>query len=239
MKRLFFGMKIDNFTKLLIALFFFVLLSIILKAQPAMERYQTCVLFENDWYEGKDSAKKELDNRQKFLDHIYSLDKRKYKKVHRMFGDRSKANQLINLIQKASAESKIPVNVIFSQLIIESAWMSSKLYKKGHNGFCIKYYKRKSVPQYIKRKGRKPMNIHDDDPNDLFWTYDEFITSLSHYTWFVNQNHYTKHINDRYNFWEWTNALRKGGYATKKTYQRNMIRLNRKYKLHLLNVKWD
>ena len=59
-------MKIDNFTKLLIALFFFVLLSIILKAQPAMERYQTCVLFVNDWYEGKDSAKKELDNRQKF-----------------------------------------------------------------------------------------------------------------------------------------------------------------------------
>ena len=117
--------------------------------------------------------------------------------------------------------------------------MSSKLYKKGHNGFCIKYYKRKSVPQYIKRKGRKPMNIHDDDPDDLFWTYDEFVTSLDHYTWFVNQNHYTKHINDRYNFWEWTNALRKGGYATKKSYQRNMIRLNKKYKLHLLNVKWD
>ena len=239
--------NLQNWQKLEVSVIVFVLALIFLnlvtmceaRGQPAMERYQSCVLFENDWYEGKTAAQKEISNREQFLDHIYALNKNKYKAVHRMFGSRDEANQLINLIQRISAEHRIPVSVIFSQLIIESAWMNSKLFRKGNNGFCIKYYKSKPVPAYIKKASGRPMNIHDDNADDLFWTYDNFITSLSHYGWFVNRDHYQKHIDDRYNFWEWTNALRKGGYATNKDYQRKMIKLNRKYKLYLLNINWD
>jgi uncharacterized FlgJ-related protein len=159
----------------------------------------------------------------------------------------------------------IPASITISQGMIESAYGNSRLTNNGHNHFGIKYYGIDKIPEGLKKHVVGYSVYHDDCKHKHYWAqtntkeltvvqtgtdgmkmlcpkpdrfvkYDSPWASFRHHSYILMKQRYTKYKPKTYNEWAWALKWDKGGYATKKTYHKELIGMIKKLKLYKLDV---
>lgn len=130
----------------------------------------------------------------------------------------------------AQAEQKkygIPASITLAQGILESGVGKSKLASKHNNHFGIKCW----------CKGRKHdcVPMADDSPNDRFKRYPSAWESYRHHSKFVSKM--PLKVSRGANYKKWAKALKRAGYATKRTYAEDLIAVIERYDLDRFDVQ--
>ena len=125
----------------------------------------------------------------------------------------------------AQAEQKkfgIPASITLAQGILESGVGKSRLAVNHNNHFGIKCW--------CKGKKMDCIRMADDRPDDRFKRYSSAWESFRHHSIFVTKMRIS--VTKGANYKQWAKALKKAGYATKKTYAEDLIRIVQRYNLH-------
>jgi len=129
----------------------------------------------------------------------------------------------------AQAEQRkfgIPASVTLAQGLLESNRGKSFLASKHNNHFGIKCW--------CRGKHRDCINVADDSPTDRFKKYTTAWESYRHHSEFV-VNMPLK-VSRKSSYKEWARALKKAGYATKRSYAQDLIDIIERYELHRYDV---
>lgn len=114
-------------------------------------------------------------------------------------------------------------SVILAQMCVETGWGSGSLFNKSNSLFNIK-----CIEHTPKTQGNDHcVNHHDDDKDDMFFRYEDKEFSVNHYVeWMRSRKHHTamkkKKLND---YFTQTQSLQRTGYATSKTYAKDLQRV--------------
>lgn len=138
---------------------------------------------------------------------------------------------------------KFPASVKLAQAMIETGYGSSELARYHKNHFGIKYFKSRvhKIKQWDELVDLNNLaTITDDKPNEKFLAFHGTWHTYRYHSLFVagEGSHYLKYVPENADYKDWCAALRKGGYATAQTYERDLIRIietNGLYKLD--NIK--
>lgn len=126
--------------------------------------------------------------------------------------------------------SGIPASITMAQGILESGDGNSELARKSNNHFGIKCKG--------SWKGKK-VYYDDDEKNECFRKYKTVEESYLDHTNFLMENQrYSSLFNLKTTDYKgWARGLKKAGYATAKTYDKRLIEIIEKNKLHRLDKK--
>jgi len=116
----------------------------------------------------------------------------------------------------------IPASITLAQGILESGVGRSKLASKHNNHFGIKCW--------CKGRQHDCVPMADDSPNDRFKRYPSAWQSYRHHSQFVSKM--PLKVSRGANYKQWAKALKRAGYATKRTYAEDLIAVIEKYELH-------
>lgn len=137
----------------------------------------------------------------------------------------------------------IPASLKLAQAMLESGYGSSKLAVNQNNHFGLKYWK----PNYPKRiktwdnlvDMSKVVTMNDDHPNDKFVGFKGVWHSYRYHSYFLagDGSPYVKRLPNKENltYKDWCSALKagqRGGYATSKSYTRNILKIIEDNKLY-------
>ena len=125
----------------------------------------------------------------------------------------------------AKAEQKkfgIPASITLAQGILESGTGKSILASEHNNHFGIKCW--------CKGKRKDCVRMEDDAPTDRFKRYNTAWESFRHHSVFVTKMRIS--VTKKSDYKAWAKALKAAGYATKKTYAQDLIRIIERYELH-------
>ena len=138
---------------------------------------------------------------------------------------RSPVEQYVERFAKvAQVEQKkygIPASITLAQGILESAAGKSTLAAEHNNHFGIKCWC---------RHHKDCVPFADDAPSDRFKRYSSAWESFRHHSIFVTKMRIK--VTKGANYKQWAVALKKAGYATKKTYAEDLIGIVQRYNLH-------
>lgn len=129
----------------------------------------------------------------------------------------------------AQAEQRkfgIPASVTLAQGILESNRGNSKLASQHNNHFGIKCW--------CRGKQRDCVPMADDSPRDRFKRYGTAWESYRHHSVFVSKM--PLKVSKKSNYKDWAKALKKAGYATKRSYAEDLISIIERYELHQYDI---
>ncbi len=123
-------------------------------------------------------------------------------------------------------KNKIPASITLAQGLLETNGGKSKLATKNNNHFGIKCFSKTC------KKGHCS-NFNDDSHKDFFRIYSSTKSSYEAHSYFLKKKRYKKlfYLNPK-DYKGWAKELKKAGYATDKKYDKKLIALIQKYKLH-------
>jgi flagellum-specific peptidoglycan hydrolase FlgJ len=117
----------------------------------------------------------------------------------------------------------IPASISLAQGILESGCGMSELSTTHNNHFGIKCFQRHCHNGHC-------VNYHDDSPRDRFKVYSSAWQSWRDHSWFLSSGQYAKLKGLPYS--KYAQGLKRIGYATKKSYARDLIRVIEENDLH-------
>lgn len=113
-----------------------------------------------------------------------------------------------------------PVSVKLAQAVLESASGTSTLARKYSNHFGVKSFKR----------SERSVNMHDDTPEDMFRVYGSDRISFMDHSRVIMLRRYAD-CRALISSDDWCDCLQQKGYATSKTYAKNLKNTIKKYRL--------
>jgi hypothetical protein len=123
---------------------------------------------------------------------------------------------------------KVPASIKMAQALIESKAGNSRLATESNNHFGIKCRS--------KCKGCTCRNYSDDDAYDMFRVFDSAWESWREHSLLLTSfDRYKKLQKFGKDYKKWAAGLKNSGYATDKNYDKKLIRIIEKYKLHKLD----
>lgn len=129
-----------------------------------------------------------------------------------------------NLAIKKMQVNGIPASITLAQGILESSAGRSLLAKKANNHFGIKCYDGWSGASIKK---------DDDKKNECFKKYKSVVESYEDHSYFLKRDRYQHLYKLKKNDYKgWANGLQKAGYATNKSYAKQLISIIERYKLY-------
>lgn len=147
-----------------------------------------------------------------------SADEKVVKKYILQFGSTAKGEEL---------KYGIPSSITLSQGILESNAGRSTLAKRGKNHFGIKCFSESCPPGHC-------TNHSDDHHKDFFRNFKTNWESYRAHSHVLRRPRYAKCYESK-NSKDWCQCLSDNGYATSKTYAKDLMRVVDKYKLDKLN----
>ena len=123
----------------------------------------------------------------------------------------------------------IPASITLAQGILESGSGKSVLTKKTNNHFGIKCFG--------KCNNKNSVNMADDNPWDRFKKYKTNWYSFRDHSKFLMGDRYKRCRDCGDDYKCWAKYLKRCGYATSKTYDKKLIKINKKYKLYEYDKK--
>jgi flagellum-specific peptidoglycan hydrolase FlgJ len=131
--------------------------------------------------------------------------------------------QYANVAVQEMEKYGIPASITLAQGILESNAGTSKLVQNTNNHFGIKCFSKKCSAGHC-------TNSADDTHKDFFKAYKSAWASYRDHSLLLMGDNYRAARNAR-GYKEWAVALKKCGYATSKTYARDLVRIIERYNL--------
>ncbi len=119
----------------------------------------------------------------------------------------------------------IPASITLGQALIESRSGTSRLARENQNHFGIKCFSKKCTKGHCS-------NHFDDHHKDFFRKYDSVWQSYRDHSKFLTRTRYKELHKYGKDYKKWATGLKKAGYATDKRYDKKLIGVIQKYKLH-------
>lgn len=117
----------------------------------------------------------------------------------------------------------IPASISLAQGILESGCGESELASEHNNHFGIKCFRKHTISSHC-------INYHDDSSKDRFVKYSSAWQSWREHSWFLSSGQYARLKG--LNYKDYAYGLKRIGYATKKTYAKDLIRIINDYELY-------
>ncbi len=118
----------------------------------------------------------------------------------------------------------VPASVQIAQYIQECGAGTSILSKNFNNEFGVKCFKRRC-------KAGHCVQYHDDRHDDRFLSYASKEASWQHHARMLANGRYKKLLRHGNNWLEWCVGLQKCGYATSRSYSKDLISIIKQYDL--------
>jgi hypothetical protein len=123
--------------------------------------------------------------------------------------------------------SGIPASITLAQGIIESGFGNSTLARKANNHFGIKCHNWEGEKHYHDDDAKDECFRKYDSPEDSYRDHTDFLMRTPRYRFLF------EYRSDDYK--QWAHGLQKAGYATSKTYARDLIRTIEENKLYVFD----